>query len=46
MAPGGVAIDVRHQAGERWIDTARQTYASAGVRAERWCPGRILPPGR
>jgi UDP-N-acetylglucosamine--N-acetylmuramyl-(pentapeptide) pyrophosphoryl-undecaprenol N-acetylglucosamine transferase len=34
MAPGGVAIDVRHQAGERWIDTARQTYASAGVRAD------------
>jgi UDP-N-acetylglucosamine--N-acetylmuramyl-(pentapeptide) pyrophosphoryl-undecaprenol N-acetylglucosamine transferase len=28
------AIDVRHQAGERWIDSARQTYASAGVRAD------------
>ncbi len=27
-------IDVRHQAGERWIDAARQTYASAGVRAD------------
>ena len=29
-----LAIDVRHQAGERWIDSARQTYASAGVRAD------------
>jgi UDP-N-acetylglucosamine--N-acetylmuramyl-(pentapeptide) pyrophosphoryl-undecaprenol N-acetylglucosamine transferase len=28
------AIDVRHQAGERWIDTGRQSYASAGVRAD------------
>ncbi len=27
-------IDVRHQAGERWIDAARQTYSSAGVRAD------------
>src|ERR1700736_2883739 len=26
------AIDVRHQAGERWIDTGRQSYASAGAR--------------
>ncbi len=31
-APG--PIDVRHQAGERWIEAARQTYASAGVRAD------------
>jgi len=30
----GLAVDVRHQAGERWIDSARQTYASAGVRAD------------
>jgi UDP-N-acetylglucosamine--N-acetylmuramyl-(pentapeptide) pyrophosphoryl-undecaprenol N-acetylglucosamine transferase len=28
------AIDVRHQAGERWIDTGRQSYATAGVRAD------------
>jgi UDP-N-acetylglucosamine--N-acetylmuramyl-(pentapeptide) pyrophosphoryl-undecaprenol N-acetylglucosamine transferase len=28
------AIDIRHQAGERWIDTGRQSYASAGVRAD------------
>ena len=27
-------IDVRHQAGERWIEAARQTYLSAGVRAD------------
>jgi UDP-N-acetylglucosamine--N-acetylmuramyl-(pentapeptide) pyrophosphoryl-undecaprenol N-acetylglucosamine transferase len=34
MGEASVAIDVRHQAGERWIDSARQTYASAGVRAD------------
>jgi UDP-N-acetylglucosamine--N-acetylmuramyl-(pentapeptide) pyrophosphoryl-undecaprenol N-acetylglucosamine transferase len=28
------AIDVRHQAGERWIDAGRQSYSSAGVRAD------------
>src|ERR1700730_13059830 len=28
------SIDVHHQAGERWIDTGRQSYASAGVRAD------------
>jgi len=28
------AIDVRHQAGERWIDAGRQSYATAGVRAD------------
>jgi UDP-N-acetylglucosamine--N-acetylmuramyl-(pentapeptide) pyrophosphoryl-undecaprenol N-acetylglucosamine transferase len=28
------SIDVRHQAGERWIDAGRQSYASAGVRAD------------
>ncbi len=27
-------IDVRHQAGERWIEAGRQSYASAGVRAD------------
>jgi UDP-N-acetylglucosamine--N-acetylmuramyl-(pentapeptide) pyrophosphoryl-undecaprenol N-acetylglucosamine transferase len=27
-------IDVRHQAGDRWIDAGRQSYANAGVRAE------------
>jgi len=35
LAPAGVpAIDVRHQAGERWIEGGRQSYASAGVRAD------------
>ncbi|HEY4210525.1 MAG TPA: undecaprenyldiphospho-muramoylpentapeptide beta-N-acetylglucosaminyltransferase [Steroidobacteraceae bacterium] len=29
-----LAIDVRHQAGERWIESARQTYLEAGVRAD------------
>jgi UDP-N-acetylglucosamine--N-acetylmuramyl-(pentapeptide) pyrophosphoryl-undecaprenol N-acetylglucosamine transferase len=33
-SPAVPAIDVRHQAGERWIDTGRQSYASAGVRAD------------
>src|ERR1700733_4638261 len=28
------SIDVRHQAGERWIETGRQSYATAGVRAD------------
>ncbi len=27
-------IDVRHQAGERWLESARDTYAKAGVRAD------------
>jgi UDP-N-acetylglucosamine--N-acetylmuramyl-(pentapeptide) pyrophosphoryl-undecaprenol N-acetylglucosamine transferase len=31
---GSLAIDVRHQAGERWIESARQTYLEAGVRAD------------
>ncbi len=30
----GVAFDVRHQAGERWIDAGRASYAQAGVRAD------------
>ncbi len=34
LPAAGGAIDVRHQAGERWIDAARQTYLSAGVRAD------------
>jgi len=28
-----VAIEVRHQAGERWLEPARQNYAGAAVRA-------------
>jgi len=28
------AIDVRHQAGERWIEAGRHSYASADVRAD------------
>ena len=33
---GGAALDIeiRHQAGERWIDAARQSYTNAGVRAD------------
>jgi UDP-N-acetylglucosamine--N-acetylmuramyl-(pentapeptide) pyrophosphoryl-undecaprenol N-acetylglucosamine transferase len=31
---GSASLEVRHQAGERLIDSARQNYASAGVRAE------------
>jgi len=35
LAPAQIpAIDVRHQAGERWIESGRQSYASAGVRAD------------
>jgi UDP-N-acetylglucosamine--N-acetylmuramyl-(pentapeptide) pyrophosphoryl-undecaprenol N-acetylglucosamine transferase len=29
-----LAFDVRHQAGERWIDAGRASYAEAGVRAD------------
>jgi UDP-N-acetylglucosamine--N-acetylmuramyl-(pentapeptide) pyrophosphoryl-undecaprenol N-acetylglucosamine transferase len=29
----GVHIEVRHQAGERWVESAKQSYANAGVRA-------------
>jgi UDP-N-acetylglucosamine--N-acetylmuramyl-(pentapeptide) pyrophosphoryl-undecaprenol N-acetylglucosamine transferase len=31
---GTMSFDVRHQAGERWIEAGRQSYASAGVRAD------------
>jgi UDP-N-acetylglucosamine--N-acetylmuramyl-(pentapeptide) pyrophosphoryl-undecaprenol N-acetylglucosamine transferase len=31
---GSMTFDVRHQAGERWIEAARQSYAGAGVRAD------------
>ena len=31
---GSLAFDVRHQAGERWVDAARANYAQAGVRAD------------
>jgi UDP-N-acetylglucosamine--N-acetylmuramyl-(pentapeptide) pyrophosphoryl-undecaprenol N-acetylglucosamine transferase len=31
--PEGITIEARHQAGERWLEPARQNYASAGVRA-------------
>src|SRR5882757_2447362 len=35
LAPPQIpAIDVRHQAGERWIEAGRQSYSSAGVRAD------------
>jgi len=29
-----MTFDVRHQAGERWIEAGRHSYASAGVRAD------------
>ncbi|HKZ73319.1 MAG TPA: undecaprenyldiphospho-muramoylpentapeptide beta-N-acetylglucosaminyltransferase [Steroidobacteraceae bacterium] len=31
---GSIAFEVRHQAGQRWHEAARQSYASAGVRAQ------------
>jgi UDP-N-acetylglucosamine--N-acetylmuramyl-(pentapeptide) pyrophosphoryl-undecaprenol N-acetylglucosamine transferase len=31
---GWLAFDVRHQAGERWVDAGRASYAQAGVRAD------------
>lgn len=31
---GSIAFEVRHQAGQRWHETAVQSYASAGVRAQ------------
>jgi len=31
---GSVSLDVRHQAGERWIESARQSYAEAKVSAD------------
>ena len=31
---GELSLDVRHQAGERWLAAAERTYAAAGVRAE------------
>jgi len=31
---GSIAFDVRHQAGERWIEAGRASYAQAGVRAD------------
>jgi len=31
---GSMTFDVRHQAGERWIEGGRQSYAGAGVRAD------------
>ncbi|HEV2285456.1 MAG TPA: undecaprenyldiphospho-muramoylpentapeptide beta-N-acetylglucosaminyltransferase [Steroidobacteraceae bacterium] len=31
---GKVACDVRHQAGERWVEEGRASYARAGVRAD------------
>jgi UDP-N-acetylglucosamine--N-acetylmuramyl-(pentapeptide) pyrophosphoryl-undecaprenol N-acetylglucosamine transferase len=31
---GSLAFDVRHQAGERWLEAGRASYAQAGVRAD------------
>jgi len=33
-AAKALALKIRHQAGERWIDSARQSYAEAHVQAE------------
>jgi UDP-N-acetylglucosamine--N-acetylmuramyl-(pentapeptide) pyrophosphoryl-undecaprenol N-acetylglucosamine transferase len=30
----GIALEVRHQSGERWIEAAGRSYADAGVRAQ------------
>jgi UDP-N-acetylglucosamine--N-acetylmuramyl-(pentapeptide) pyrophosphoryl-undecaprenol N-acetylglucosamine transferase len=32
--PPGIALDVRHQSGERWLEAAQRAYEAAGVRAE------------
>lgn len=29
----GIHVEVRHQAGERWVESAKQSYANAGARA-------------
>jgi UDP-N-acetylglucosamine--N-acetylmuramyl-(pentapeptide) pyrophosphoryl-undecaprenol N-acetylglucosamine transferase len=31
---GRIAFEVRHQAGEKWIESARESYAAAGVPAD------------
>jgi UDP-N-acetylglucosamine--N-acetylmuramyl-(pentapeptide) pyrophosphoryl-undecaprenol N-acetylglucosamine transferase len=31
---GRIAFEVRHQAGEKWVDAARKSYAEANVRAD------------
>jgi UDP-N-acetylglucosamine--N-acetylmuramyl-(pentapeptide) pyrophosphoryl-undecaprenol N-acetylglucosamine transferase len=31
---GSIAFDVRHQAGEKWVDSARKSYTEANVRAD------------
>jgi UDP-N-acetylglucosamine--N-acetylmuramyl-(pentapeptide) pyrophosphoryl-undecaprenol N-acetylglucosamine transferase len=31
---GSIDLDVRHQAGEKWIDNAKKNYADANVRAD------------
>ena len=31
---GGLTVNVRHQAGARWLEAAAQNYAKSGVRAE------------
>jgi len=33
----GTALEVQHQSGERWIETAQRSYAEAGIRA------RVVP---
>src|SRR5262249_57167127 len=54
---GALAFDVRHQAGERWLDAGRAAYAEAPVRAdgprciadmseaEGWAGRGMRPPG-
>jgi UDP-N-acetylglucosamine--N-acetylmuramyl-(pentapeptide) pyrophosphoryl-undecaprenol N-acetylglucosamine transferase len=31
---GSIAVDIRHQAGEKWVESARKSYADANVRAD------------
>jgi UDP-N-acetylglucosamine--N-acetylmuramyl-(pentapeptide) pyrophosphoryl-undecaprenol N-acetylglucosamine transferase len=34
LAAGEVRFEVRHQAGEKWIESGRESYAKAGVQAD------------
>jgi UDP-N-acetylglucosamine--N-acetylmuramyl-(pentapeptide) pyrophosphoryl-undecaprenol N-acetylglucosamine transferase len=31
---GAIAVDIRHQAGEKWVESARKSYVDANVRAD------------
>ncbi|MBT8065455.1 MAG: undecaprenyldiphospho-muramoylpentapeptide beta-N-acetylglucosaminyltransferase [Gammaproteobacteria bacterium] len=34
LLPGGLTVDVRHQAGGRWLDETRTAYRDAGIEAD------------